>query len=245
MTPDLLNLSILIATALFASMFSAITGGGLTVILLPVLVFQFGIQTAMPIVTIALFASSASRVAAYWRHIDFLPVLWFSLGSLPLTLLGTYLFTVADPDLLTRVLGAFLIAAVPARRLGSGELDRFSVFWFLPLGMFFGFITGITAMVAVLLAPFFLWHGLRKGAFVGTMAVNIWLIQIVKLAVFGGQGYLDAPVLIHGGVLVPCVMAGTWAGRKIMDRVSEAAFVIAIEAVMVVSGVVFLLRGAG
>ena len=102
MTPDFLNLAILVATALFASFFAAITGGGVTVMVLPVLVFQFGIQAAMPIVTIALFAASASRVAAYGRQIDFRPVWWFSLGSLPFTLLGTYLFTVAEPDLLTR-----------------------------------------------------------------------------------------------------------------------------------------------
>ena len=244
MNPELLNLAILIATALFASFFAAITGGGVTVILLPVLVLQFGIQAAMPIVTIALLAASASRLAAFWRQIDFRPAVFFSLGSLPFTLLGTYLFTVAEPDLLTRVLGAFLIVAVAARRLRSGNVDRFSPLWFLPLGMLFGFITGITAVVAVLMAPFFLWYGLRKGAFVGTMAVNILLIQIVKLAVFGGRDYLDTPVLMNGAVLVPCMMAGTFLGRKFMDRVSEAAFVLAIEAVMVLAGLSFLVSGA-
>ncbi|MCH8075788.1 MAG: sulfite exporter TauE/SafE family protein [SAR324 cluster bacterium] len=245
MTPDFLNLAILVAIALFASFFAAITGGGVTVILLPVLVFQFGIQAAMPIVTIALFAASASRVAAYGRQVDFRPVWWFSLGSLPFTLLGTYLFTVAEPDLLTRVLGAFLILAAAVRRLRSGHVTGFSPLWFLPLGMLYGLITGITAVVAVLLAPFFLWYGLRKGAFVGTMAVNILLIQIVKLAVFGGRDYLDPPVLIHGAVLVPCMMAGTFLGGKMMDRVSEAAFVLAIEVVMVLAGLIFLTYGAG
>ena len=244
MTLDLLNLAILIFTALFASFFAAITGGGVTVILLPVLVFQLGIQAAMPIVTLALFAASASRVAAYRREVDYRPVLWFSLGSLPFTVLGTYLFTMADPDLLTRVLGALLIVAAVGRRLRSGKVKRFSPLWFLPLGALFGFITGITAVVAVLLAPFFLWYGLRKGAFVGTMALNILLIQTVKLAVFGERDFLDATVWVHGAVLAPCMMVGTWLGRKLMDRVSEAVFVFAIEAVMVLSGLIFLVRGA-
>jgi len=244
LTLDFLNLAILIATALFAAFFAGVTGGGVTVILLPVLVFQLGIQTAMPIITIALFAASASRVAAYRREVDFRPVLWFSLGSLPFTLLGTYLFTVADPDLLTRVLGGFLIIAVAARRLRSGKVEHFSAVWFLPLGVIFGFITGITAVVAVLMAPFFLWYGLRKGAFVGTMAVNILLIQVVKLAVFGERDFLDATVGFHGAVLVPFMMAGTWLGRKVMERISEAAFVLAIDVVMVLSGLHFLSSGA-
>ena len=63
MTLDLLNLAILIFAALFASFFAAITGVGVTVILLPVLVVHLGIVAAMPIVTPALFAFIAASVA--------------------------------------------------------------------------------------------------------------------------------------------------------------------------------------
>ncbi len=132
---------ILIGAALFAALIGSVTGGGVTVILLPVLVFHFGIQVAMPIVTLALLAAGASRVVVYRREIDLSVVAWFSLGSLPLTCAGTYLFTMAAPDLLTRVLGVFLVGAVLFQRLWTTSLSGFATVWFLPIGAVFGFLS--------------------------------------------------------------------------------------------------------
>jgi uncharacterized membrane protein YfcA len=238
------EIPLLIGTALLASLSGSVTGGGVTVILLPVLVLRFGIQAAMPIVTIALFAASVSRVGVY-RHEIAMPVVgWFTLGSLPFTMLGTYLFTVAAPDLLTRVLGGFLLIAVVSRRLFTKPLAGFAAVWFLPLGAGFGFLTGISVAVATVLAPFFLGYGLRKGAYVGTMGLNVFIIQIAKLVVFGSRSFLPTQVLIDGVLLVPFMILGTILGKKLLDRVSEPAFVLVIEVVMLLAGFNFLLRGS-
>lgn len=242
--PDLMDSALVITTALFASFFSGITGGGVTVILLPVLVMVFGIQLAMPVITIALFAASGSRVVFFWRVVDFPVVGWFSLGALPMTVVGTYIFTVTEPDLLTRLLGAFLILAAVSRRLLPESRKGFSARWFFPLGFVFGFVTGITAVVAVMLAPFFLAYGLRKGAFVGTMGINVLLIQVAKLAVFGGTAFLGVQSLILGCILVPFMIFGTYLGKHLLAYVSERSFILAIEVVMVLAGANFLLRGA-
>jgi hypothetical protein len=239
-----LDTSVLIGTALLAALIGSVTGGGVTIILLPVLVFHFGIQVAMPIVTLALFAAGASRVAVYRRDIDLPVVLWFTLGSLPLTCVGTYLFTIAAPDLLTRVLGGFLIGAVICPRLFTKPLSGFATAWFLPIGAAFGFLTGITAAVATVLAPFFLGYGLRKGAYVGTLGLNVFIIQIVKLAVFGSRDFLHPPVLLYGALLVPFMIGGTVLGKQLLERVSEPLFVIMIEVIMMLAGLNFIMRGA-
>ncbi len=239
-----LDAFVLIGTALFASLVGAVTGGGVTIILLPVLVLHFGIHIAMPIVTLALFAAGASRVAVYRRELDLSVVLWFTLGSLPLTCVGTYLFTITAPDLLTRVLGGFLIGAVLYQRLFTTSWSGFAAAWFLPIGAAFGFLTGISAAVGAVLAPFFLGYGLRKGAYVGTLGLNVLMIQIVKLAVFGSRDFLPPPVLLYGALLVPFMIGGTVLGKKLLERVSESLFVIIIEVVMVLAGLNFMIRGA-
>jgi uncharacterized membrane protein YfcA len=239
-----LDTPVLIGTALLAALIGSVTGGGVTIILLPVLVFHFGIQVAMPIVTLALFAAGASRVAVYRRDIDVPVVLWFTLGSLPLTGVGTYLFTIAAPDLLTRVLGGFLIGAVVCQRRFTKPLSTFATAWFLPIGAAFGFLTGITAAVATVLAPFFLGYGLRKGAYVGTLGLNVFIIQIVKLAVFGSRNFLHPPVLLYGTLLVPFMIGGTMLGKKLLERVSEPFFIVMIEVVMILAGLNFIIRGA-
>jgi uncharacterized membrane protein YfcA len=239
-----LDTPVLIGTALLAALISSVTGGGVTIILLPVLVLHFGIQVAMPIVTLALLAAGASRVAVYRRDIDVPVVLWFTLGSLPLTCVGTYLFTIAAPDLLTRVLGGFLLGAVIYRRWFTKPLSGFATTWFLPIGAAFGFLTGITAAVAAVLAPFFLGYGLRKSAYVGTLGLNVFIIQIVKLAVFGSRHFLPPPVLLYGALLVPCMIGGTVLGKKLLEYISESLFVIMIEVVMILAGLHFIMRGA-
>ena len=233
-----------IGAALFAALVGSVTGGGVTIILLPVLVMHFGIHAAMPIVTIAVFAAGASRVAVYRREIDARAVLWFTAGSLPLSAFGTYLFTVTAPDLLARLMGGFLIAAVLYQRFWTKSVNSFAVAWFLPIGAAFGFLTGIAAAVAAVLAPFFLGYGLRKGAYVGTLGLNVFIIQIVKLVVFGSRDFLQPSVLLYGVILAPCMIAGTVLGKKLLERVSEAFFVVLIEVVMVLAGLHFLVRGS-
>ena len=241
----LLDAPLLITAALLASLISSVTGGGLTVILLPVLVLQFGIHVAMPIVTISLVAASASRVAVNRHEIALPAVAWFTLGSLPLTVAGTYLFTISPPEVLTRLLGGFLLAAVALRRMHAKPPSGFATAWFLPLGAVFGFLTGISAAVGAVLAPFFLGYGLRKGAYVGTLGLNIFMIQLAKLAVFESRNFLQPQVLVYGALLVPFMILGTMLGKKVLERVSEKIFVILIEVVMILAGLNFLLRGAG
>lgn len=239
-----LDIPLLIGTALLASFVGSVAGGGVTVILLPVLVLHFGIQAAMPIVTIALFAATVSRVGVYRHEIDMPVVFWFTLGSLPSTMLGTYLFTIAAPDMLTRVLGVFMLLAVISQRLFIKPLAGLTATWFLPLGACFGFLTGISVAVATVLAPFFLGYGLRKGAYVGTLGLNVFIIQIAKLVIFGSRRFLPTDVLIDGLLLVPFMILGTVLGKKLLDRVSESVFVLVIEVVMLLAGLNFLLRGS-
>ena len=164
--------------------------------------------------------------------------------SVPLTAVGSYLFTVSAPDLLTRLLGAFLLVAVVARRARPQPPTEFATAWFLPLGAVFGFLTGISAAVATVLAPFFLGFGLRKGAYVGTLGLNVLVIQIVKLGVFGSRDFLPTPVLIYGALLTPFMILGTLLGKQLMDRLPERIFIIVIEVVMALAGLNFLLQGA-
>lgn len=97
---DLLTLHAAVAVgsaAVVAALVGGVTGGGVTAILLPILVLYVGIQEAVPIVTIALIAASVSRVAVYRRDLDLPVVGWFCLGSVPATVAGTLLFTGPRP----------------------------------------------------------------------------------------------------------------------------------------------------
>ncbi|MBI4082855.1 MAG: sulfite exporter TauE/SafE family protein [Candidatus Lambdaproteobacteria bacterium] len=240
-----LHLLVSAGAALLASCVGATAGAGLTAVLLPVLVVFAGVQQAVPTVTLALLTATTSRVVVHRRVIDYPAAGWFLAGSMPLAMLGTFWFTRSSPELLTRLLGLMLLLVVAWRRLRPSPPWRHSPRWFLPIGAAFGLLTGITAGMGPILSPFYLAYGLRKGAYVGTLALGVLGVHIARMAVFGGTGFLPPAVIVLGLWLIPFIVLGTLLGARLLRRLPERWFELIIEGVMVVSGLAFLLRGAG
>lgn len=237
------DLPVLSAVALFSAFLGSVAGSGGTAVLLPVLVLYYGIHLAVPIITIANLSANISRVAVHFREIRFPVALWFGLGAVPLTMLGTWLFTVTAPEVLTRVLGAFMLGLVVWRRLRPIPPGHRHAAWFLPLGMGFGLLSGFVSGVGPLMGPFFLAFGLFKGAYIGTDALGTVFMQTTKLAVFGGADFLGAGVVGGGLTLVPFMVLGTVLGKRLLDRLPEHWFAVMIEVTLIVAGLNFLVRG--
>jgi uncharacterized membrane protein YfcA len=240
---DLMDLAVVGGAAFAASLLGSVAGSGGTAVLLPVLVLYFGVKEGIPILTIANLASNLGRVWFNRREIVLPVVGWFSLGAIPLAVGGAVLFTVAPPGLLTRLLGAFLLATVAWRRLRPRPPRLGGAMWFLPLGAGFGLLAGLLEGVGPLMAPFFLAYGLLRGAYIGTDALATTFMQAAKLTVFGGAAILTPPVLLAGLLLAPFMLAGAFAGKGVVDRIPERLFIVIIDVTLIVAGAGFLLRG--
>ena len=241
--PEPLAALVLALAAFVSAVVGSVAGSGGTAILLPVVVLQLGVHTGIPALTIANFAANASRVGLNWRVIDLRVVAWFLLGAAPLTLLGSWLFMQTAPALLMRLLGAFMMLMVIWRRLAPAPPRLRSARVFAPLGVVFGFLYGLLEGVGPLMAPFFLGYGLLRGAYIGTDALGTVVIQGAKLGVFGLGDLLVGSVLANGLLMVPFMVLGAWVGKRIVNRFSDRAFTLLVEATLLVSGAVFLWRG--
>ena len=93
-------------------------------------------------------------------------------------------------------------------------------------------------------APFFLAYGLRKEAFVGTMGLSVLLGQVAKLGVFKSADLLTPTVLLHGLTLAPFMVIGTVLGKQLLIRIPESRFLFVVDAVIVASGLTFIIKGA-
>jgi hypothetical protein len=240
---DLAQFAVLAATAVAAAFVGSVAGFGLGVVLLPAVVFFLGIKEAIPILSISLLSGAFSRALAYRREVA-LPVAgWYLLGAVPMAATGAYLFTVAPPTLLTRLLGVVLLAMVVWRRVRPSPPRRLATPWFLPIGAVFGFLVGLISGLGPLMAPFFLAHGLRKGSFVGTIATIALCVQTTKLIVFSRSDVLTHRVILYGLGFIPFIILGTLIGRRFMNRLSERVFEHIIEGMMLLAGGSFLIRG--
>ena len=239
-----LQIALLAATALVASVLSALTGTGGGVLLLPVMVLLFGVRDGVPMYAVAQLIGNLSRVGLNWTDIRREVVLWFALGAVPTAILGAWLFTQTPESVLTRLLGGFLLLSVAGQRLMRARMrDGFPVPWFTPIGAVFAFVSALMGSAGPFLAPFYLAFGLVKGAYIGTEALGTAVMHVVKLVTYHQGDALSATAVLTGLGLGPIMLLGAILGKRLLARISAVHFVWMVEAVLVVFGLLFLIRG--
>jgi hypothetical protein len=242
---DLLpQLALLLAVTLVGGTVAAVAGFGAAAILLPVLVALFGPREAIPILAVIGLVSNASRVGFNRELVQWPIVGWFALGGVPAALIGGFLFAATPIDALTRLIGAFLLASVAWRRLRPAPSGVLGPRTFTVIGAVFAFASALVGSVGPVMAPFFLSAGLVKGAYIGTEAASSVVMQAAKLVAYGISALLTPLTLGIGLVTTPAMVAGSWIGKRIVDRLPERIFTAIIEVALVVTGAVFLVSGS-
>lgn len=241
--PDLLHLAVTLAVSFLAATLAAVAGFGGAAVLLPVLVWTFGVRDAIPILTVAQLIGNASRVWFNRHELNWRVVAWFALGGVPTALVGGLLFARAPLVALTRILGVFLILIVVWRHAHPRTIWRPSLPAFAGIGAGASFLSALLGSVGPLMAPFFLAYGLLKGAYIGTEALSTVVMHITKLIAYRQAAILPLHSVIAGLMLGPVMILGSFTGKHIVDRLREQVFVWIIEATLIAAGLLFLLKG--
>ena len=241
--PGIVQWIILAVVALVASTLAAVTGFGGAAILLPALVVIFGVRAAVPILTVAQLIGNGSRVWFNRKELHWRVVGWFAIGAVPFALVGGYLFAKAPLTGLTRLVGAFLLVVVVWRHARPRRSRPFPVAAFAGIGAGGSFISALVGSVGPIMAPFFLAYGLAKGAYIGTEALSTVVMHLAKLVAYRQTAVLTLGGAAVGLALGPIMVFGSFLGKQIVDCLPEKVFVAIIEAVLVVAGILFLVRG--
>src|SRR6201998_595125 len=238
--PEALRLSLLAGVAFIAALLAAVPGSGVAEVLLRMLVFVFGVREAIPILTVAQLVGNGSRVWFNRHELDLRVVGWFALGGVPMALLGGFLFAHAPLAALTRVLGAFLILIVVIRHLPKLSTFKPPLKSFALIGAASSFLSALLGSVGPLMAPFFLAYGLVKGAYLGTEALSTVGMHCSKLIAYRDSAVFPLHTILCGRLLGTYKVAGTFAGKRVVDLLPERVFVVIIDLTLLAAGVLFL-----
>jgi uncharacterized membrane protein YfcA len=241
--PPVFQWLLLAVVAFLAATIAAISGFGGAAVLLPALVALFGMRAAIPILTVAQLIGNGSRVWFNRRELNWSVVGWFSIGAVPMGLIGGYVFATAPLSALTRLLGVFLLFTVVWRHLRKQEPRRPPLKSFAVIGAGATFLSALLGSVGPIMAPFFLAYGLLKGAYIGTEAMSTVVMHVTKLVAYRQTSVLTLSAVAVGLALGPIMVLGSFVGKKVVDRLSERVFVFIIDAVMIIAGLMFLVRG--
>lgn len=238
---DALSWAMLLAGALAGSVVGGVAGFGAGITLLPILVLLVGAWAAIPILTVTMMIGNLSRL--WWSRHDVDPrvVVTFLAGAIPATALGAMLYAGTTGDWLGRVIGLFMLAALPLRRLvrRGGLVLRLRHF---PLvGAAIGGLSSVVVTTGPVATPFFLAYGLRKAGYIGTESVCAMAMHLTRGTVFARSSLLTWDAVLIGCVLGGTMFLGSWIARRVVDRLSERLFLWLVEGMLLVVGLQFLL----
>jgi uncharacterized protein len=235
--------ALILGVGLLAGTVGGVVGFGASILLLPVLVWSFGAKDAVPLMALAALLANASRVAVWWREVDWTVNAVYCATAVPAAALGARLLVKLDVHLVEAGLGVFLLAAVPLRRWLIARGFRMTLPGMAVVGAGIGFLTGMVASTGPINTPFFLGYGLTKGAFIASEALGSAAISLTKSVVFHSFGALPVRTVLRGLLIGTSLMAGAWISKRIVERMDASQYQWILEAMMIVAGV-FILHGA-
>ena len=219
-----------------AATLGGFTGFGTAALILPVFTLVFGARSAVPTVGLAMVFANVSRAAFSWKAIDWRVVLAYSSCAVPASLCGALMFVHFQLQWVNLALAVFILMLVPLRRLAARSKVQMRLPYFAPLGAAIGVVSGIGGATGPATAPFILSYGLVGPSYLGTDGVNSSLVHGTKTIVYALNGSLPKHDMVLGLFCGALMVAGSFLGRRIVDKVEAHAYVTAIEVCLVLLG---------
>jgi uncharacterized membrane protein YfcA len=234
---------LVLVAGLLAGTLGGIVGTGSSLVLMPILVVMFGPRHAVPIMAVAAIMGNLGRVLAWRREIHWRACFAYCATAVPGAVLGARLLLAIPPGVAELALGIFFLSLIPVRRwLAKHEL-KLSLMHLALLGGPLGLLTGLVVSTGPLTVPLFTFHGLERGAFLGTEAAGSIGVYLAKVATFQAFGAFPLEVLVQGLMVGTTLMAGSFAGRYVVLALSPGAYRSLIDGLMLVSGLSLLWAG--
>jgi len=233
-----------LAVGLLAGTISGIIGTGSSIMLVPVLVYQFGPKQAVPIMAVAAVMANASRILAWIRDVDWRACAAYSVTGIPAAALGARTLLVLPSRAVDLAIGLFLIAMVPVRHWLAKKNFTITL-WQLALGgALIGYLTGIVVSTGPISVPLFLFYGLSRGAFIGTEAASSLGLYVSKSVTFQQFGALTSEVALQGLIIGASLMAGAFLAKRFVLKMDPDVFRLVMDGIMLAAGLSMLWNAA-
>lgn len=163
--------------------------------------------------------NNSSRVIVFWQNIQWLHVRHILVFGLPTCIAGAYSYTLLSADWVALLLGTFLLASVPLRRILHKAQFRFSTITELGAGAAFGFINGGMSGTGVILISILMSVGVAGSSLVATDAVIAVTMGSVKIIIFGSLAALNLELALTGLLIDLCTMPGALVSRVLLKHI--------------------------
>lgn len=244
---------LLLAVIFIANFLQGVTGFAGAFITMPPAIHLVGVEDARIIVAVMAQVSGAMVVLTGFRHINWRECLKMLFWNILGTIGGLWIFDSVNLTILL-ILYGILIIGIALKNLivlfrGEAENDRlkrrFEIDvkspWMILLMLASGVLNGVFLSGGALLVVYAAKALPQKEEMRSTLSF-LWIILagfISVPAAFAGEFTPQLLMICGGGVIL--LFLATWAGTKVMQRISQKTFMKITYALLLVSGIVVFL----
>ena len=235
-----MNYIFVLTVGLLAGTISGIVGTGSSIMLVPVLAYEFGPKEAVPIMAVAAVMANLSRIMAWWREVDWRACAAYSVTGIPAAALGARTLLVLPARAVDVAIGLFLIVMVPVRHWLARHEITIGLGHLALGGALIGFLTGIVVSTGPLSVPLFLFYGLTRGAFLATEAASSLGLYVSKSVTFERFGALTREVALKGLIAGSSLMFGAFIAKRFVLKLDPDLFRRVMDGIMLLAGLSML-----
>jgi len=171
--------------------------------------------------------SNAGRMALLWRSIYWPALPWFAAGSVIGVAIGGAVVVELPPQYVQIGIGIFVIYTVLTRA------PKWFSRWPVLTGFISSFLTMFFGATGLFVASYTKSHSLPRHTHVATHATLMTVQHGLKVLAFGVLGFAFGPWLAVTTALILVGLLGTFAGKLVLNRISDARFGVALNALLV------------
>lgn len=239
-----LQLALVCLVAFFAAVLGGLAGYGTGLILPIFLAPLVGVSNVIPVMAVAMFLNNASRIAAFWRDVQWTHVRRLLVLGLPACVAGAWAYTLLSSRWIGFLLGAFLLASVPLRKILLRAKFRFSRAGEQCAGAGFGFIDGGMTGTGVILISILMSAGVQGAALIATDALVSAALGLAKIVLFSGLAALNPDLAAAGLLIGACTAPGAFVARRLLNHIPARTHAWVMEVIVIVGALVLIWRAA-
>jgi uncharacterized membrane protein YfcA len=213
-----------IILALLAEVLGTVGGFGSSVYFVPLASYFMDFQSVLGITALFHLSSNLTKIGFFRKGIDRHLLIFLGIPAIVFVVIGAFVSRFANPAFLGISLGIFLIAfsvMFLVRRNLRIEPSRENA---IAGGIVSGLMAGLLGTGGAIRGATMAAFRLKKDMFIATSATIDLGIDLSRSVVYMFNGYVHKHDLYLIPILVVVSLVGTYAGKRILDRISQKDF---------------------
>ena len=237
---SILQLLLVAAVALLASVIGGVAGYGTGALMPLVLVPMLGPEPVIPILALSGLLTNSSRVFAFLRSVSWRHAALVLVGAVPPCLLTAYGYTLLTGRAVQFVIGAMLMLTVPLRYTMRKRAVVLGDRGLIASAAGYGAAVGGTVGAGVILLSVLMAAGLQGAAVIATDAVISIAISVARLSVFGLAGVIGPQTIAFALLIGLVAFPGAFLAKAFVARLPIHFHTAILDAVVLFGGAVMV-----